>query len=636
MNRRTRSHRTLYSLFSFLPALILLATLPSARANVYATNVKLNGGFNSIPFYPGDSLSISYTLNEDASRGVMIKILNGTNVLRTLTVPGNAVGARKGPNTVIWDGKDSNSNYLSTGSYSVSVTAATQGYTAWTALTDDANPWNYVYDGHGIAVDQNTNSPYYGRIFVANSSPGFDPNGTPGDAVGILKINADATAADEGISTTGDHAWSGNGLGPWKVEVGEDDFVYVSDAERSGEVYRWDPAFTTLSQAYVLRQDNVTNRYHLTGMSLFRNSGALQLWAADGTNQNSNGILKWNLGTNGLAATNDFGTTVVAVGATLNLFPTDVALDKAGNIYTCQFVTSQGDPNNRVFSFGGAPVTTARWAVGSANDNYGEASGLAVDPTGTYVAVAFGGVETVSGPINGNTAILYATNGAFVTSLDLGVAFDGEFSTEHQNTDCAWDAVGNVYYIDNWYGYWREFSPPGANQSTTLALAALIVPAPPAPQITSITVSGSSVTITFTASTNDAAGAFVILGSPNIVGPYSLISGVSLSQISPGVFQAVFQDNGANNFYRVARRSGLPTPSPTISSIQVSGQDLLLRFTGATTDGTSSFTVLAAPTVIGTYVAPGFQQIAQDGPGLFHALVHTNGPIQFYRIKRNP
>jgi hypothetical protein len=629
---------------SGLLAMLLPFTLqPSpALANVYATNIKLNGGTTDVVMQPSDNVTVSYILNEPASLGVTLNILSTTGAVRTLAFPANAVGARKGVNTVIWDGKNSASNDLAPGTYSVSITAAAVGYTNWTQITDDNNPWNYVYDGHGIAVDRNTNSPYYGRIFVANASIGNNPTTIPGDQVGIQKINADGSPADEGIFTTGGHTWSGNSLSPWKLEVSNDDFVYVSDLARLGEVYRWEPGFSAASQLYVLRQDNVTNRVYLTGMALFRNGTNTEVWAADSTNQNSLGILKWVLATNALARSNDAGLSVVGVGGDLNLFPSDVALDAAGNIYTCQFVSSSGDPSPRVFCFPaydpstnqGAPQLTARWAVGSTNDNYGEASGIAVDPTGTYVAVAFQGIETGITPAHGNTAIFYATNGAVVTSLDLDQPMDGDPSTEHQNTDCAWDAVGNIYYIDNWYGYWRAFSPPGTNQATTVATVTVRVPAPPAPEITAISTSNGVVTITFTAGVDDTAGAFAVLGAGVISGPYSVVSGVSFSQIGPGEFQATFTNNGSMHYFRIARKSGLSTQAPYITSIQFSGTDLIMRFTGAATDSASAFAVVAAPSVTGPYSAPGYFLVIQDSPGLFHAVVHSSGPRQFYRIKR--
>ena len=55
------------------------------------------------------------------------------------------------------------------------------------------------------------------------------------------------------------------------------------------------------------------------------------------------------------------------------------------------------------------------------------------------MAVSFLGYATPSGArTNGNTRIYYATNGAVVASLDLGVTLNGQ--NQHQDMDCAWDA----------------------------------------------------------------------------------------------------------------------------------------------------------------------------------------------------
>ena len=123
---------------------------------------------------------------------------------------------------------------------------------------------------------------------------------------------------------------------------------------------------------------------------------------------------------------------------------------------------------------------TATWAVGAGDDTYAGAHGLAVDPTGTYVAVACLGLSLVSGGyINGSTTIFYATNGAVVTNVDLGLSIPSKRTTnsvppldptQHTDTDCDWDAVGNLYYLDAWPGVWRAVSPPGTNQATTVAL----------------------------------------------------------------------------------------------------------------------------------------------------------------------
>src|SRR5512142_1105639 len=87
-------------------ALALATAAPSARANVYAPNIKLNGMAANATMAQGTSLNISYILNEPASSGVTIRILSGATAVRTIQVPGGATGAVKGVNTVAWNGGD--------------------------------------------------------------------------------------------------------------------------------------------------------------------------------------------------------------------------------------------------------------------------------------------------------------------------------------------------------------------------------------------------------------------------------------------------------------------------------------------------------------------------------------------------
>src|SRR5882724_11418126 len=82
-------------------ALALMCVSFRARANVYATNVKLNGGATNVTLQSGDSVTISYVLNEPASLGVTLNILSATGAVRSIAIAGNAVGARKGLNTVL-------------------------------------------------------------------------------------------------------------------------------------------------------------------------------------------------------------------------------------------------------------------------------------------------------------------------------------------------------------------------------------------------------------------------------------------------------------------------------------------------------------------------------------------------------
>ncbi len=619
------------------------AALPAA-ANVYPTAVKLNDDFTNVVVAAGSSVNISYILNEPASAGVTIQVLSGGTAVHTISLAAGTPGTQRGTNTIIWNGNGDNSTPVPEGTYSIAVTAASHGYPTWTQITDDNADGNAVYQGRGIAVDQNTNSPFYGRVFVANAAYS-DPLGNNwlGYQVGILKCNADGSYAEEGGISTGGYPWSGDSFSPWRLEVSRNDFVYVNDFTTNGQVIRFDPTIATNSQLPVLRPDNWPNlNVKLSGPAVSGTETNTILWMADAplNGQLGVGILRYPLVADGACATNEVGTTAVAVGGSLTDNPADVALDTSGDLYTIQSRSEPGDPSNRVLRFApydpatnnGAPLTQAEWAVGAGDDTMAGASGIAVDPSGTYVAVAFTGLSSGS---NGCTQIFYATNGAIVTNLDLGVTISG--ITDHEDHDCAWDAVGNVYYLDNDYAVWRAVSPPGTNQATTVALANIqVVGSAPAipPQIMQISVAGGMVIIDFSAGTNDTASAFSVVGAASITGPYLTVAGATVTRLGPGEFRATFAA-GTDQYFRIARSGGAPPPTSfSFSSITVSGQNVVLTFAGSTTDTASSFTLLSAGVASGPYSpAPG-ATITQVGSGTFQAMVPNSGSVQFYRLKK--
>src|ERR1017187_6725548 len=112
-------------------ALALTAFAPCAHANVYATNIKINGGTTNLSVRPGSSLSISYILNEPASAGVTVQVLSGATAVRSISVPGGVAGAQRGTNTVVWDGKATSNKKPPTGNSSGSVAAGSHGYSGW-------------------------------------------------------------------------------------------------------------------------------------------------------------------------------------------------------------------------------------------------------------------------------------------------------------------------------------------------------------------------------------------------------------------------------------------------------------------------------------------------------------------------
>jgi hypothetical protein len=442
----------------------------AARANVYATNLRVKHSTNNAAFTPGNAVEISYILNEPATAGVTVQILADTNVVKSFEISSNAPGAMRGTNSVFWDGTDSNGTNVAEGVYSVSVTARTDGFADWTQTTDDTNDGNFVFEPRGIAVNQNTNSPYYGRVFVGNAHASGANIDKAGANVGILKLNADGSAADEGSFSTGGYSWTGDFYSPWKIEVSDDDKVYVNDwnAFTQGIVLAFDQEIST-NYTTILDDDNwpKDGYANISGPAISGSGTNTKIWMADvSTFHGSAGIIRFDVDTNGVVADNDRGVTAVpTTNSDLSMAPYDVSLDRAGNIYTIQRVTDLDEPVDRVMRFppfdGEDLDTSADWTTGNGDNTLINAYGVAADATGTYVAVAVRGYGGNGSFEEGGVTVFNATNGEKVVRFADGT---------NSCTDVAWDAVGNLYTTDAAESIWRAYSPPGTNQSTTIGV----------------------------------------------------------------------------------------------------------------------------------------------------------------------
>jgi hypothetical protein len=443
-----------HKLIVLVGILLFCSCANSLRANVYASDIKINGSFNAGIILPSNSVTISYILNDTATGGVWVQIYSGTNVIQTLASTDGNAGTNAGLNSVIWNGPTN----LAEGAYTVSVTAASAGYDTWTNITDDG-PNFYALMPGGVSVNQNTNSPFYGRVYVANSY---------GDNVGIIKCNADGSPADEGGFSTGGYDWAGILGSPWHMAIGADDRLYVDDFTGQGVVVSFDPTIQTNNWRVVVGLDNYpasdTNA-NLSGLSVIGSGANTQIWMTDANyHGGSAGIIGWQIGAEGVAATNDTGFQIVPVDSYyLTQEPYDLALDTNGFIYTIQYLTPNEAPAYALLSFppyDEEPETAADWEI-EWYPTLLEAYGVAVDPTATVVAVAVVGTNGVEYDATGGLYLYRATDGEFITEVDT----DG-----HGYYDAAWDNVGNLYASDGTTNVWRTYSPPGTNQATTVAV----------------------------------------------------------------------------------------------------------------------------------------------------------------------
>ncbi len=363
-------------------------------------------------------------------------------------------------------GKNAQGTNAAPGLYTIQIVAGAAGYADWTNITDDSAAFE-VDSPRGIDVNKNTNSPYCGRVFVGNNGGEQLP--------GVFMFNADGSAADEGVFGDGGICLGGDGYSPWKIAITPEDQVDVNDWSfinlSRGLIFGFDQRMTEGNISGVLGADNYsTESADLSGPYITGAGTNEQIWMADATTNGSQGILRWNLQSDGTAAFGDPGMQVVAVeNSDLTRAPYDVAVTTNGVILTIQRAGDGADPVNRVLCFpawtnGAPPETQARWAVGAGDFWLANAYGIDVNPAGTLAAVAVRGFGDPSpmGSTNGNVSLFAVADGQLVKR------FGGE--ANHQFTDVAWDRVGNLYALDYTAAVWRAYSPPGTNVATTVAV----------------------------------------------------------------------------------------------------------------------------------------------------------------------
>ena len=611
--------------------LLLACSAPSAHANVYATNIKLNGGTTNLVTTQGAGINISYILNETASAGVAVNVFSGTNILRAISLASGSPGALRGTNTVFWDTRDNGGTEVTQGVYSVSVTATSKGYTNWTQISPDTTNY-YVSAPTCIAVNLNTNSPFYGRVLVGNAN---GPNNAPvpGDNDGIIKCNADGSFADEGAYSAAGYAWNNDQAlyaCPQKLRIGGDDRVYALDANQNGVVVACDMIMS--SNQVVFDEPN----YHDILGDLRYGWGAMDItdagttnglvWMGDVSPNNGLGIRTWRL-TNGVADPNDHaGTVAVSAGGGSDLQSPSggFMVDGNTNIFVSQKLQS-GYGGSKALRFnnwdGTNALSSAAWNIATADNtsfirwDFDAALDSRLNPR--YVACGMDGSLGIR--------LLNPTNGSLVTNINSGVSYHAT----------AWDNVGNLYAVADALKKWRVFSPPGGtNQATTTALNTVQVNAAQTPQIASFTSSNGLFVILFTGSPSDSPSSFSLRNATVVSGPYWDAEDATITQVSPGLFRATVPIRFAAAFFRILRHGSAPLPPPQITDISDSGGIITIHFTGLVGDLPSAFVTLVAPTADGAYASAANAVTTALGPGYFQVTLPETGQAQFYKVVR--
>src|ERR1700722_1800141 len=418
----------------FKIAAVLLAALcigQEARANVFASNIKLNGGLSSITNSNASPVIVSYILNEPATLGTTINILSGGTTVDSINVVAGNPGTLKGTNAVVWGATNSGGSTVGGGIYSVSITAVASGYTNWTQITTDTNAANFVIWPAGIAVDCNTKSLYYGRIMVANSGPSLRTS--PGQTNGIIKLNADGSYADEGQRNAG-YAFAFDGiLGdiPRRGRIGADDRFYFDDWSDSGVVVAVDMLMTTnqviIDSANFTQSDNQGTWPDFDVTDVGTTNARVYLTDANFPTQ---GLWSWPITNNGAADPVDDGAQVVRPDNNNTLgtiMPRSAVfglmLDENKDIFLGATLVTTGSPLPRATCVTNWPSGTNHplytnnilWQVGQTNDAFLGLTDMAIDSRVNphFVACPLSQVPG-GGPTTGGLLILNAATGALV------------------------------------------------------------------------------------------------------------------------------------------------------------------------------------------------------------------------------
>ena len=176
----------------------------------------------------GATLTVNYSLNAEAT-AVSVVVLDGEEVVKTVPCEGLAAGEYtvEVPTEGLPAGKDLTWKVEVQGT---SVELPTQEETMYS-----------LYCPHGLAIDKDPESEYFGRILVADAMNIVkDKSGYLGSGVGAgLHIFTPVFTTDSVVYTGSNdftRIWDGNGYQPWRVKISEDGRIFVSALDLNGVV----------------------------------------------------------------------------------------------------------------------------------------------------------------------------------------------------------------------------------------------------------------------------------------------------------------------------------------------------------------------------------------------------------------
>ena len=427
-------------------------------ANIYASELSIS---------PANEFK--FTLNEDAS-SVFITVYKEGETLTSY----NAGALNKGAQVI--------TNPFGTTNYDTwSVTASSRPVAYPVKISDDS-PIFQFYSGRGVAVDNNPESPFFGRVYVSESAGGLISEGTPVNPRTTQKGIYILDAALSDVTNQGAKSYTGNIA--WGANVNAS-YQYAPrgiTTDASGKVYISDSSFGN-SGIYIMDAAHPASDFSpLFGGTLNTSNGQVTV---DGTfihdpiedikiigsgtetklftynrpaSPVAGGIYRYDIGTAVLPWVSAPSATIYDDMQNGNLLQNSygqIASDTHGGWWMCQYRAGTG----------GASVPALIHATNGKLD-YNCSSSLPSSYQGAMAVNADGSalaIGTKAGKVEVFNVVYDASNKPTLTakcSIDWGEA------TDYLQT-MAFDAAGNLYLISNYNERLMVYSLPKSDNTYT-------------------------------------------------------------------------------------------------------------------------------------------------------------------------
>lgn len=412
-------------------------------ANIYASGLTMTE--------TDDAYTFSYFLNEDAT-DVTLQLLYEGTVIQTQSFGAQARGNRNAtlPKADIQFPERNTADHLT---WAIKATAKPTN--VFTKLSDDSQKYQF-YRPYGVAVDNNPESEFFGRVYVTNTKTGTCSGGRS-TTNGLYAFDAGLNALNTS-AYTGGVTWNNsttNGNSPFRLAVAEDGRVFLCDWADSHSGIWITPAggitgnftelFAGLTRASSGLASNGSTPVHgsISGCWVEGTGTATKLYTIDEdytVNTKTYNLLRYDIGTatswNAAPSAIVFANNGLLVNNIL-----DIVSDRHNGFWIIQHrYAEKSDEPSLIHVLNGAVDYNSGGEQLLENSKNG---GLAVNMDGTRIATTSNSqINVWNVSYNADGSLTEITSAFEITANDIsGLA--------ESSNDVAFDPAGNIYYVSN-------------------------------------------------------------------------------------------------------------------------------------------------------------------------------------------